>query len=226
MMSRLRRLIGRLRELLNLPARVQAESRKVARDSHADARTIQLALKDQARRLEDVRTRQSEQYAELEREIRSVHAEIHDRLLQYHLQLGRLTSLLEGRTTEPQFYSAAIPFAAESPSQSKPVAPAAGEWLELSQCQGCGTVERTIVCKWNKSILADQEPQDDSTTSNYALCHGCGIVYATRRPLASSIGRSWTIFPTRSAATRAKPRRTRCSIRIRSRTRTVHAIAA
>jgi len=96
MMSRLRRLIGRLRELLNLPARVQAESRKVARDSHADARTIQLALKDQARRLEDVRTRQSEQYAELEREIRSVHAEIHDRLLQYHLQLGRLTSLLEG----------------------------------------------------------------------------------------------------------------------------------
>jgi len=182
-MSRLRRLIGRLRELLNLPARVQAESRKVARDSHADARTIQLALKDQARRLEDVRTRQSEQYAELEREIRSVHAEIHDRLLQYHLQLGRLTSLLEGRTTEPQFYSAAIPFAAESPSQSKPVAPAAGEWLELSQCQGCATVERTIVCKWNKSILADQEPQDDSTTSNYALCHGCGIVYATRRPV-------------------------------------------
>jgi len=183
MMSRLRRLIGRLRELLNLPARVQAESRKVARDSHADARSIQLALKDQARRLEDVRTRQSEQYAELEREIRSVHAEIHDRLLQYHLQLGRLTSLLEGRTTEPQFYSAAIPFAAESPSQSKPVAPAAGEWLELSQCQGCATVERTIVCKWNKSILADQEPQDDSTTSNYALCHGCGIVYATRRPV-------------------------------------------
>jgi SAM-dependent methyltransferase len=182
MIARLRRLLGRLRELLNLPARVRAESQRIARDSHADAKNIQAALKDQARRLEDLRARQGNQHAALEQEIRAVHAEIHDRLLQYHLQLGRLTSLLEGRTTEPQFYSTAIPFAAPAPVRP-PAPPATGEWLELPRCAGCGTVERTIVCRWNKSILLDEEPQDDSTISNYALCHGCGIVYATRRPI-------------------------------------------
>jgi SAM-dependent methyltransferase len=182
MISRLRRLFRRMRELLNLPARVRTESQRIVRDSHADAKTIQAALKDQARRLEDLRTRQANQNAALERDIRAVHAEIHDRLLQYHLQLARLTSLLEGRTTEPQVYSTTIPFSV--PPTGKPPAPSAtGEWLELDRCAGCGTLERTLVCKWNKSILMDEEPHDDSTISNYALCHGCGIVYATRRPI-------------------------------------------
>jgi SAM-dependent methyltransferase len=182
MVSRLRRLIGRLRELLSLPARLRAESQRIVRDSHGDARQIQIALKDQARRLEDVRTRHAEQYAALEGEIRNVHSEIHDRLLQYHLQLGRLTTLIEGRSTEPQYYSTALPFKIDAPT--RPAArPATGEWLELPHCPGCGTSDRTIVCKWNKSILLDEEPQDDSTISNYALCHGCGVVYATRRPV-------------------------------------------
>jgi len=183
MMSRFHRLIARLRELLNVPARVRTESQRIIRDSHADARNIQLALKEQARRLEDLRSRQTEQHTLLERDIQTLHAEVRDRLLQYHLQLGRLTGLLEGRSTEPKFYSAPIPFAVEPPARPIGATPAAGEWLELKQCPGCGTVDRTIVCKWNKSILFDEEPQDDSTISNYALCHGCGIVYATRRPV-------------------------------------------
>jgi SAM-dependent methyltransferase len=185
MVARLQRLIGRLRELLSLPARVQAESRRITRDSHADARDIQRALKEQTRRVEDLRTRQIEQHANLEREIHSVHAEVRDRLLQYHLQLGRLTSLLEGRTREPQVYSSPIPVSVEPPARTSAETPAAGEWLELSHCPGCGTSGRTIVCKWNKSILRDEEPQDDSTIANYALCHGCGIVYATRRPVGA-----------------------------------------
>ena len=37
MISRIRSLIGRLRELLNLPARVQTDSKQLARDSRADA---------------------------------------------------------------------------------------------------------------------------------------------------------------------------------------------
>jgi SAM-dependent methyltransferase len=182
MIARLRRLLVRLRELLALPARVRAESQRIVRDSHADAKHIQAALKDQARRLEDLRTRQANQHASLEQELRSVHAEIHDRLLQYHLQLGRLTSLLEGRPSEPQVYSSPIPFSAPT-SARPPAPPATGEWLELPRCAGCGTVDRTLVCKWNKSILMDEEPQDDSTIANYALCHGCGIVYAARRPI-------------------------------------------
>jgi len=186
MVSRIRRLVGRLRELLNLPTRVRAESQRLARDSHADARNIQIALKDQAKRLEDVRARHAAQHDDLTREIRAVHTEVHDRLLQYHLQLGRLTSLIEGRSTGPQFFSTPIPFTLEPPAKATPAMRAPGEWLELPQCPGCGTPERTLVCKWNKSILQDAEPQDDSTISNYCLCHGCGIVYATRRPVGDT----------------------------------------
>jgi SAM-dependent methyltransferase len=181
--SRIRRLTEQLRRLLNVPAQVRTESQRIARDSRADVRRIQKALKDQARR-------HARQYAQLEHELRSVH----ERLLQYHLQLGRLTSLLEGRTREPQVYSAAIPFAV-APARPVSGTPADGEWLELSQCQGCGTPERTLVCKWNKSILADTEPRDDSTISNYALCHGCGIVYATRRPIGERYRALMDDFP-------------------------------
>ena len=186
MLSRIRGLVGRLRELLNLPTRVRAESQRLARDSHADARSIQIALKDQAKRLEDVRARNAAQHDGLAREIRAVQTEVHDRLLQYHLQLGRLTSLLEGRSTEPRVFSTPIPFTLEPPAGTKPKRRAAGEWLELPQCPGCGTADRTLVCKWNKSILQDAEPEDDSTISNYCLCHGCGIVYATRRPVGDT----------------------------------------
>ena len=178
--SKIQRIIERLRELLSLPLLVRAESQRVWRDSHADARNIQIAFKDRTRRLE---ARHAEQHARLEDEIRAVRAELHDRLLQYHLQLGRLTSLLEGRSAEPRVFSPPIPFSVEPPPNPVSTAPATGEWLELSHCPGCGTVERTLVCKWNKSILLDKEPEDDSTISNYALCHGCGIVYATRRPV-------------------------------------------
>jgi SAM-dependent methyltransferase len=183
MMSRTRRLIGRMRELLNLPVRLRAATKRLARESHEDARNIQRALKDQATRLEDVRARHMKQYEDLEQAIRSMHAEVQDRLLQYHLQLGRLSSLIEGRSAEPQMYSTPLPFTVEPPARPGPPRPATGEWLELTQCAGCGTTTRTIVCAWNKSILRDEEPEDDSAISNYVLCHGCGIVYAARRPV-------------------------------------------
>ena len=67
--SRLRRIAERLRELLSLPARVRAESQRVLRHSHAEARKIQRAFKDHTRRLE---VRQAEQHARLEAEIRAV----------------------------------------------------------------------------------------------------------------------------------------------------------
>ena len=82
MISRVRRLFGRLRELLNVPDRLRAESQRLGRDAHADARDIQLALKEQTTRLEDVRARSAAHHAELGRESGNVHAEVHDRLLQ------------------------------------------------------------------------------------------------------------------------------------------------
>jgi SAM-dependent methyltransferase len=39
-------------------------------------------------------------------------------------------------------------------------------------------------------------PQDDSTVSNFALCHGCGIVYATRRPVGERHRALMDDFPT------------------------------
>jgi SAM-dependent methyltransferase len=190
--SRIRRLIERLRDLLNLPARVQ----DTARESHAELRGLRAALKSQAHRLEIIRARQTRHYRQIERELHGLHDEVRDRLLQYHLQLGRLASLVEGRTAEPQSYSAQIPFAAEPRAAAGPLPPADGEWLELPRCQGCGTAARTLVCEWNKSILADDPPRDDSTISNFALCHGCGIVYATRRPVGERHRALMDDFPT------------------------------
>jgi SAM-dependent methyltransferase len=128
-----------------------------------------------------IRARQSRQYRQIEHETRQLHDQVRDRLLQYHLQLGRLTTLIEGRSDAPPTYSARIPL--EVDATPAPLPQAEGGWLELTHCQGCGTADRTIVCEWNKSMLADDPPRDDSTISNYALCHGCGIVYATRRPI-------------------------------------------
>ncbi len=190
--SRIRRLIERLRALLNVPAQLESLSRQC----HAEFGNLRGALKSQAHRLDTVRARQSSQYRQIEHETRQLQDEVRDRLLQYHLQLGRLASLIEGRTDEPQTYSARIPFTVELRASAVPPPPADGEWLELSHCQGCGTADRTIVCEWNKSILADEAPSDDSTIANYAVCHGCGIVYATRRPIGERHRALMDDFPT------------------------------
>jgi SAM-dependent methyltransferase len=189
--SRVRALVERTRELLNLPAHVRGH----AQQSHADVRNLTVALKNQGRRIEHLRAKQTKQFGEIEREVQALHTEIRDRLLQYHFQLGRLATLIEERRTEPEFYSAPVPFAVEARATAAP-APASGEWLELSECQGCGTAARTLVCPWNKSILADEPPDDDSTISNYALCDGCGIVYATRRPVGERHRALMDDFPT------------------------------
>lgn len=190
--SRIRRLIERLRALLDVPARLERFARR------ADVGTLGLALNRQADRLDAVLARQSKQYRQIEHETRQLRDEVHDRLLQYHLQLGRLASLIEGRTEEPQTYSAPIPFTVGPSATTTTTAlpPAGGEWLDVSYCQGCGTADRTIVCEWNKSILANDAPRDDSTIANYALCHGCGIVYATRRPVGERHRALMDDFPT------------------------------
>ena len=51
--------------------------------------------------------------------------------------------------------------------------------------EGCGVCEetrRTVVCEYNRLIFHDSMWDKDLARYNYALCHGCGIVYSTRRP--------------------------------------------
>jgi hypothetical protein len=76
--SRIRRLIARLRDLLNLPATVQG----IARQSHEELRSLKVALKSQAHRIDSIRARQSKQNGHIERELRGLHDEVRDRLLQ------------------------------------------------------------------------------------------------------------------------------------------------
>ena len=52
----------------------------------------------------------------------------------------------------------------------------------VSACPVCGEQERTAVCRYNKMITMAAVPDADAAIYNYALCHGCGLVYATRRP--------------------------------------------
>src|SRR4029450_6991369 len=52
----------------------------------------------------------------------------------------------------------------------------------VDACMVCGEVERTIVAEYNRLIFIESMRQSDLARFNYALCHGCGLVSATRRP--------------------------------------------
>ena len=52
----------------------------------------------------------------------------------------------------------------------------------IDACMVCGEEQRTIVLEYNRLIFIDSMWQSDLALFNYALCHGCGLVYATRRP--------------------------------------------
>jgi 2-polyprenyl-3-methyl-5-hydroxy-6-metoxy-1,4-benzoquinol methylase len=126
-------------------------------------------------------------HAELERAIAATRREVHERLLQHQLQLGRLSSLLDGGSPVRKGDAEPIPLDIEVPdTQPAPPPAIAWEWLQLECCPGCAVADRTIVCEWNKSIVLDHDIFADSPRYNYALCHGCGIVYATCRPVGAS----------------------------------------
>jgi len=52
----------------------------------------------------------------------------------------------------------------------------------LAACPVCGGSERSAVCRYNKMITMASVPDANAALYDYALCHGCGLVYATRRP--------------------------------------------
>jgi hypothetical protein len=52
----------------------------------------------------------------------------------------------------------------------------------VDACMVCGEAQRTIVAEYNRLIFIESMRQSDLARFNYALCHGCGLVYATLRP--------------------------------------------
>ncbi len=65
-----------------------------------------------------------------------------------------------------------------------PIRPSSREdWVELTACPVCGETASTLISEYNRFLLADDVPDESSKVYNYSLCHGCGIVYAARRPV-------------------------------------------
>lgn len=104
-----------------------------------------------------------------------------DLLTRWHqddrLLLRRIARVLEERNgggDEP----------AEAPPLTPPMAPSApGDWRDLRACPLCNHGEATLVCEYNRFFLADSAPDEAAKIYNYSLCHGCGVVYAARRPV-------------------------------------------
>ena len=144
---------------------------------------------------EETSKRQRHEVENLRAEVGALRQETRERLLQYHLQLGRLSEVVnlrdEGQLgarvpTEPESAGGESHGRALSASHDERPDPAAShmaDWLELPACPACRTAERTIVCEWNKLVLLDTAPDEQAARYDYAVCHGCGILYATRRPV-------------------------------------------
>jgi SAM-dependent methyltransferase len=131
----------------------------------------------------------------LTKDVRSIEdglRQVNDRLLQYNLQLGRFGKSARGQSEEERHLSArSVPLSlGENTSPlgwnrvgTEPHPDVEGrEWLTVTECPFCSAHERTLVNEFNKLILMDKAPDDQSSRYNYSLCEACGISYATRRP--------------------------------------------
>ena len=182
---RVRRFLESVRAVLAMPERLSKELHRLARVVGAVEKAAQQTSKHHDHRIEKLST-----------ELSLLRQELHERLLQYHLQLGRLSEAINIRpqgqlgSRVPATLGAAdvasVGRGGLNPScDPKPIVFHPHEWLELSACPACRTVERTIVCEWNKLVLLDTAPDEQAACYDYAVCHGCGILYATRRPVGA-----------------------------------------
>ena len=131
----------------------------------------------------------------LQDEVREMRREMQSRMLQYNHQLGRMARVagpeesagrkLSGRSI-PVDAPEHEPAVWESIGDEEPFPdPEGREWLALDACSVCGSSERTLVNPWNKFILIPKAPDQTSARYDYSVCHTCGVLYATRRPVGS-----------------------------------------
>ena len=124
----------------------------------------------------------------LRSELTALRDEVGSRLLQNQLQIGRLATLINAdEAARPLGRRLPTGVAPQRVSEgastaSDPAVGATDEWLELLACPACGTADRTVVCEWNKLVLLDTAPDEGAAHYDYSVCHGCGILYASRRP--------------------------------------------
>jgi SAM-dependent methyltransferase len=129
----------------------------------------------------------------LQAEVRELRREMQSRMLQYNHQLGRMARVsgtddqaerrLSGRAI-PVDGGEHDPATWESIGDDEPFPdPEGREWLTLEACPVCGGAERTHVNPWNKFILNAKAPDQTAAQYDYSVCHACGVLYATRRPI-------------------------------------------
>jgi SAM-dependent methyltransferase len=126
-------------------------------------------------------------------ELQEMRRELRGRLLQYHHELGRLTKVVDGKlgheAGDAGLSGRAVPQECEDEhslewgtiGEAHPD-PDGREWRRLDRCPACGHDDWTIVDPWNKFILTAKAPDDTSAQYDYAVCHACGILFASRRP--------------------------------------------
>jgi SAM-dependent methyltransferase len=176
------RFVSSVRALLALPDRLPTELRELER-----------ALRGLEKSAQQTSKRHDGDVASLRSDVISLRGELRERLLQYHLQLGRLSALVEGGSDGQLGGRIPLPDASDGDSLGAPQAQggvggsptdsAASGWLVLTACPACRTADRTLVCEWNKLALLDTAPDAEASRYDFAVCHGCGVLYATRRPI-------------------------------------------
>jgi hypothetical protein len=66
-----------------------------------------------------------------------------------------------------------------------PAGPVLPDIALVARCGVCGSSERTIVLEFNRFAMLDTAPDEPSRQYDYAVCHGCGVLYASRRPVGA-----------------------------------------
>ncbi len=204
---------GRLQQLVQLPRRVlslfvhgSGRIQQVADDTKrvskigAETAKATTEIGKRTLRLESDVGALTRDMRTLTSELRRLREELGDRLLQYNLQLGRLSRIATGDadaagngSSAPRLSARTVSFDAgdedapewESIGNQPHPDPEGREWLLLDACPMCGHAERTIVNEWNKLVLMRKAPDPSSARYDFAVCHACGVAYATRRPIGS-----------------------------------------
>ena len=197
---------GRLQQLVQLPRRLASlvlhgseriqqaadDSRRASKVS-AELAIATSAIRKRTSKLESNMVDLVKDVRSATSELRLLRDELRDRLLQYNLQLGRLSRLTTSEDEEkvtPHLSARSVPLSAGTPApltwqqvgDGRHPDPEGKQWLVLDACPLCGHGDRTLVNEWNKLILMDRAPDETSARYDFSVCHACGISYATRRP--------------------------------------------
>lgn len=180
---------GWLRALARLPSRVQESAAEARRSAKLGAETSKKsdALRTELKRLDG-------ELHSVQEELGAMRRELRDRLLQNTMVLTRLSRAMPGTSApndEPRLSGRTVPVAVGKGEAAtwEPVGdgivapdPEGREWIVLDRCPSCGHEHRTVVCPWNKIILLEKAPDPGAARYDYAVCHACGVLFASRRP--------------------------------------------